>query len=217
MPGNVTERLYNLLPAVYRLRDASQGELLRALLAIVERELQTVEADIAGLYENWFIETCAEWLVPYIGDLLGVRRLYPVSAGTFSERAYVAHTLSYRRRKGTAAMLEQLAHDVTGWPSHVVEFFEDLATTQYVNHRRATNVITPDLREAATLELLGGPFEQAARTVDVRHVDNVRGKYNIPNIGIFLWRIESYEIERSTARPANNPVDGRYRFQSAGI
>ena len=42
----------------------------------------------------------------------------------------------YRRRKGTASMLEQLARDVTGWPARVVEFFELLTTTQYMNHVR---------------------------------------------------------------------------------
>lgn len=217
MTGNTTERLYNLLPAVYRQRDAAQGEPLRALLAIIESQLQTVEADIAGLYQNWFIETCDEWVVPYIGDLLGVRRLYPVSAGTFSERAYVAHTLSYRRRKGTAAMLEQLAHDVTGWPAHVVEFFERLAATQYLNHPRLANVMTPDLRNVDALQLLGGPFETANRTADVRHVDNGRGKYNIPNLGIFLWRLVSYLVEGSAARPAADPPDGRYRFNPLGL
>lgn len=217
MSGNPTERLYNLLPAVYRLRDSAQGEPLRALLAIIEAQLQAVEGNIAGLYENWFIETCDEWVVPYIGDLLGVQRLYPVSQGTFSERAYVAHTLSYRRRKGTAAMLEQLAHDVTGWPAHVVEFFQRLATTQYLNHPRLNNTVTPDLRDADALELLGGPFETANRTAEVRHVDNERGKYNIPNVGIYLWRLSSYPVEDSTPRPAANPADGRYRLNALGI
>ena len=70
--GPTTERLYNLLPAVYRQRDAVQGESLRAFLAVIESELQVIEADIDGLYDNWFIETCDEWVVPYIGDLLGI-------------------------------------------------------------------------------------------------------------------------------------------------
>ncbi len=217
MSGNTTERLYNLLPAVYRVRDSTRGEPLRALLAIIEGQVQVVEENIAELYEDFFIETCAAWVVPYIGDLLGVQSLYPVSQGTFSERAFVAHTLSYRRRKGTSAMLEQLAHDVTGWPAHVVEFFQRLATTQYLNHPRLNNTITPDLRDAGALELLGGPFETANRTAEVRHVDEERGKYNIPNVGIFLWRISSYRVEDATARPAANPADGRYRFNPLGI
>src|SRR5262249_41640946 len=105
------ERLYALLPTVHRARDAEAGQALRARLAVAEEQLAAVEQDVARLYESWFIETCAEWVVPYIGDLLGVRGLNAVTPRTYSQRAYVANILSYRRRKGTAAMLEQLAQD----------------------------------------------------------------------------------------------------------
>jgi hypothetical protein len=230
-----TDRLYNLLPAVYRLRDSAQGEPLRALLALIQQEHEAVELDIANLYENWFIETCSEWVVPYIGDLLDVRPLYAASPGTFSARAYVANTLDFRRRKGTATMLEQLAFDVTGWPARVVEFFKLLATTQYMNHIRLGNLATADLRNADALELLGGPFEQAAHTADVRHISDGRGKYNIPNIGIALWRLQDYQIgpipvspkdstktdpngatRQGDARAVVNPADGRYTFNPLG-
>ena len=107
MSVDTAERLYQLLPAVYRLRDSAQGEPLRALFGLIEKEYGAVELDILGLYENWFIETCQEWVVPYIGDLLGVRSLNAASPGTFSQRAYVAHTVDYRRRKGTVAILEE--------------------------------------------------------------------------------------------------------------
>ena len=120
---NPADRLYDLLPATYRIRDAAQGEQLRALLAIASDEFAAVEADIRGLYENWFIETSDEWVVPYIGDLLGVRGLNTLQNTSFSQRAYVANTLYYRRRKGTAHVLETLAKDVTGWPAQAVEFF----------------------------------------------------------------------------------------------
>jgi hypothetical protein len=213
---------------VYRLRDSAQGDPLRALLMLIEREHNAVELDILGLYENWFIETCQEWVVPYIGDLLGVRPLNPASPGTFSQRAYVAHTLDYRRRKGTASMIEQLARDVTGWPARVVELFELLSTTQYLNHLRPQNVIVPDLRDTNQLELLGGPFERIAHTVDVRHIDEGRSKYNIPNLGIFLWRLQDYLIgpiaadktepaRQSDARGMMTPSDGRHTFDPLGI
>jgi len=104
-----SDRLYNLLPVIYRLRDAEQGEPLRALLSIINGELANVEADIAGLYENWFIESSDEWVVPYIGDLLGVRGLNTIQTSAFSQRAYVGNTLFYRRRKGTAYVLAILA------------------------------------------------------------------------------------------------------------
>ncbi len=228
MSTNSTDRLYQLLPAVYRLRDSAQGQPLRALLALIQQTYDTVEQDINGLYENWFIETCAEWVVPYIGDLLGVRPLYAANPDTFSARAYVANTLDFRRRKGTAAMLEQLALDVTGWPAHVVEYFQLLDTTQYMNHLRPANLRTPDLRDSNQLELLAGPFEQIAHTADVRHISDQRGLYNIPNIGIFVWRLEDFLIgpisanssapaKQSDARPAATPADGRYTFDPIGI
>jgi hypothetical protein len=198
-----TGRLYNLLPAVYRIRDSAQGEPLRALMAILENELDALDADIEGLYENWFIETCEEWVAPYIGDLLGVRGLKPITGGTFSARPFIAHTLGYRRRKGTAAMLEQMSRDITNWPASVVEFFQFLDTTQYLNHLRPQNTSTPDLRRTNALELLGGPFDSVPRTLEVRTIGDNRGKYNVPNIGIFLWRLGSYPLTQATARPAH--------------
>ncbi|RKI64954.1 hypothetical protein D7X55_17155 [Corallococcus sp. AB049A] len=216
------DRLYRLLPAVYRSRDALQGEPLRALLAIIEREMQAVEEDVGQLHDNWFIETCQEWVVPYIGDLLGVRDLIPVAPSLFSQRAYVANTLAYRRRKGTAAMLEQLARDVTGWPAHVVEFFQHVGTTQHVNHVRPHALRTPDLRDANALEWVSTPFEDALRTVDVRHIDNGRGKHNLANVGVFLWRLEAYPVEGAPAAavvPGSEPgVDGPgfFRFSVLG-
>ncbi len=235
MNGTAQDRLYNLLPAVYRVRDQAQGEPLRALLSLIQQQYNAVEQDIAGLYENWFIETCAEWVVPYIGDLLAVRPIYAASQETFSARAYVANTLDFRRKKGTAAMLEQLALDVTGWPAHVVEFFELIATTQYLNHLRPTNLATADLRDADALALLGGPFEQTAHTIDVRRISGGGGKYNIPSLGIFLWRLEDYPVgpipissadptkpdlhgasRQSDARAVASTPDGRFTFDPLG-
>jgi hypothetical protein len=210
------DRLYDLLPAVYRIRDSAQGEPLRALMGIIQSELEAIDEDISRLYENWFIETCQEWVVPYIADLLGARNLKPISGGTFTARPFVAHALKYRRSKGTAAMLEGLARDVTNWPSRVVEFFELLDTTQHLNHLRADQVVTPDFRDTNALELLGGPFGQASHTLDVRSVA-LAGKYNVPNVGIYLWRLESFPLTRSTARPVTDGSDGRYRFNPLNI
>ena len=209
----VNERLYKLLPAIYRIRDADQGEPLRALLGVVEEEFLAIEQDIAGLYEDLFIETCDEWVIPYIGDLLNVHGVYPISARAGSLRSYVANTIAYRRRKGTAAVLEQVARDITGWPAHAVEFFQLLGTTQHLNHLRMDNVRTPDLRDTNNLQLLGGPFETAAHTAEIRSPKTSRGKYNIPNIGIFLWRVQSYPVDRISAREV--PGKG-YTFDPTG-
>src|SRR6185503_6266563 len=59
---NKADRLYQLLPAVYRMTDVEQGESLRALLQVIAEQVNIVESDISRLYENWFIETCDDWV-----------------------------------------------------------------------------------------------------------------------------------------------------------
>src|SRR5215207_10342465 len=80
------DRLYELLPVFYRMRDVERGEPLRALLQVIAEQVNVVEDDITQLYDNWFIETCQDWVVPYIADLIGYRSVpaagEPGSAGT---------------------------------------------------------------------------------------------------------------------------------------
>ncbi len=209
MSLSMPERLYRLLPSIHRLRDTEQGEPLRALLGLIEGELERVEADIAGLYDNWFIETCDEWVVPYIGDLLGARPVRPVPSAGVSARAYVANTIAYRRRKGTAVVLEQLARDLTGWPARAVEFFQRLATAQHMNHVRAAPAFTASVRNAAAAELADGAFDGFAHSAEVRRIATRGGRFNIPNVGLYLWRLKSYPVG------AGAPGDEAPDFSSA--
>ena len=169
------ERLYALLPAVYRVRDEQQGKPLHALVSLIAQELEALEENIEQLYDDQFIETCEEWVAPYIGDLIGYRPLHGVAAAVASPRAEVANTIAYRRRKGTAAMLEQLARDVTDWPARAVEFFEQLATTQYMNHVRLHAPATADLRSTPRMLQAGGPFNAVAHTAEMRRPESRRG------------------------------------------
>lgn len=207
------ETLYALLPAVYRIRDAEQNGELKAFLSVIAEQIGLLEEDLAQLYDDQFIETCADWAVPYIGDLIGFRPLQGATPRIRTPRAEVANTIGYRRRKGTAAMLEQLARDVTDWPARAVEFFQLLSTTQYLNHLRPTNLATPDLRKWEMLERLGTPFDSFAHTAEVRRIASKRGKFNIPNIGLFLYRIQSYSL---TDSPAFSVGPRRFLFSPLG-
>ena len=182
------ERLYQLLPALHRRRDLEAGEPLRALLAVMQQELEALEQDISGLYDNWFIETCEDWVAPYIGDLLGVEALYPGVPGVFSLRAYIANTITYRRRKGTSLVLEQIARDVSGWPARVVEYAQRLSAMQHLNHLRPDLFRTHPVQQRAQFDLLGSPFGDLPHTVDVRRIASARGRYNVPNVGIHVCR-----------------------------
>lgn len=207
------DKLYQLLPALYRIRDSEQGGPLRALCAVLAEDIAVLRENLDQLYDDQFIETCADWVAPYIGDLIGYRTLHGVTARTRSVRAEVANTIAYRRRKGTATVLEQLARDVTGWNARVVEFFQWLETSQYMNHARPTNVVTPDLRHWEALERRDTAFNSLAHSVDVRRIDTQQGRYNIPNIGLFLWRLDAFLLRRS---PAFRVDDERFLFSPLG-
>jgi hypothetical protein len=227
MSAQGTERLYPHLPAVHRLRDAARGEPLRALLRTLDAELGRIEDDIAGLYDNWFIETCDEWVVPYIGDLLGVRPIHSIETAGVSVRAYVANTLAYRRRKGTALVLEQLARDVTGWPARAVEFFQRLATAQHMNHVRPAPAGAPDIRNAVKAQGAGTAFGEFAHVPEMRRMGRRGGRYNVPNVGVFLWRLQSYTIGQrargvaatdfSSARRIVSAHPNTFAFHPAGV
>jgi hypothetical protein len=216
--------LYTLLPALYRLRDAEQGYPLRALLGLIGEQAELVRRNIGELWDDMFIETSAEWVVPYIGDLVANNPIYPVAG---RRRADVARTIYYRRRKGTLPMLEELARDVTGWGAHAVAFFELLGWTQHLNHLRdepAPNPLqrnpnshirvgTVNLRALDQLDRLDGPFDQVTHTVDVRPISEQSGWYNIRKVGFFLWRLGRYALVDATPRQAG---PGRYHLSPLG-
>ena len=105
-------------------------------------------------------------------------------------RAEVANTIGYRRRKGTAAMLEQLARDVTGWNARAVEFFQLLAGRSSRNHVRPTNFLRAGSAPMGTARATSTARSKRRRTRSTSGTSQRgEGKYNIPNIGIFLWRL----------------------------
>src|SRR5262249_29026576 len=97
-------------------------------------------------------------------------------------------------RKGTALVLEQLTHDVTGWGAHAVQFFKLLAATQNMNHRRLDNT-SAELRRWQVCDYIDSGFDVTAHTLDVRRISLQRGRNNIPNIGIFLWTLTAFPVK----------------------
>ncbi len=156
--------LFDLLPAVHRIRDARIAEEaglprgpLEDLIAVMAEQIAVAAESLDQAHDDLFIETCADWVVPYIGDLIGYESLHSVVPAVASPRAEVAHTIALRRRKGTALVLEQLARDVTGWDAKAVEYFQRLAWTQYMNHVRPQAVASPDMRQSLALEWIPRP------------------------------------------------------------
>ncbi|MGH6871409.1 MAG: hypothetical protein ACREHE_07880 [Rhizomicrobium sp.] len=209
------DRLYELLPVIHRIRDAERGYPLRALLQVIGEQVGVIEDDIAQLYENWFIETCQDWAVPYVGALIGYQPLQPASqteacadCGGASDaeailipRREVANTIRYRRRKGTLGVLDDLALAVSGWPVHAVELYRHLAVSQNVNSLRLNRGRSADVRNCDALSLIGGPFDRTARNADVRRVNSAYspGRGSVPEVGFYAWRLKPYTVTKAPA------------------
>jgi len=149
--------LYELLPAIYRRRDAEvyaieQRQLsavghqdveesvaatrvapLKALFAILQGPFDSLERDVAALYDDWFVETCSPEMLALIAEPLAIRELDTLIRGRADLRAVVANIVDYRRRKGTAGALAEFAADATGWTVYVSESLQRVATAARVD------------------------------------------------------------------------------------
>ena len=167
-----------------------------------------IHFDIENLYHNLFIDFCASWAIPYIGDLVGRSHL---AGATWTLRADVADTVVLRKYKGTLLAVERLTYDLTQWGVHCVELRENLLWHQHLNHLRPDiqvngyiSVMTSNgavrggivnLRDPALLSLLKSPFDQFAYSPDFKAETFNAIRYNLPNLAIFIWTLRAYQVK----------------------
>ncbi|MFB7469381.1 hypothetical protein [Kitasatospora sp. NPDC056184] len=132
-------------------------------------------------------------------------------AARLAPRLDVANTVANRRRKGTLALLEELSASVADWPARAVELSRLLGGTRPVrllrpeeepaDRRRSGRGRLVDVRRGAALDLLGGPFDEQAHTVDVRRAASPRrrGGYTPAGVALYVWRLKPYSVTRAPA------------------
>lgn len=226
--------LYDRLPEIYRTKDEEQSprNQLKNYLSLIEKVFDAIDENIESLYDDLFIETCNDWVIPYIGDLLGASH---INGDPWTLRADVADTVELRKRKGTLGAVELLTRDLTGWVVHCVELRENLAWNQHLNHQRPDMGGKPPykgsqegiyalirggtatLRDPATLSLIGTPFDKFSHIADI-HPPALCVRHNIPNIAIFLWRLKDYRVPLSKpAWDTGSPPDAGKSGQASHI
>lgn len=222
------EKLWKLLPALYRTYDLPEGDgPLREMLDRIGAGFADLRRSIDRLWDNQSIETCDDWVVPYIGDLLATRLVSCLDAR--AQRVDVAKTIYYRRRSGTLGLLEELAADIAGRDARAVEFFRRLGRTRHQfdpaigpvpayhpGDARGSAVIeglagatsgTPaggyaDLRNNYASHASTGSFDEYAHTADLRRGVQSAGWHNISHLGVFVCWLYGFPIEGAT--PVSN-------------
>lgn len=250
------DKLWSLIPAVYRSVDSETfgaNGPLREMVNRIGAQAAVVRRSIDRLWEDQSIETCDDWVIPYIADLLATNLVASLDAR--GQRLDVAKTIYYRRRKGTLGILEEIASDITGWNARVVEFFRRLGRTRHnfdpaiglpaqtddpLGNRilqLAEGIIgqwtgTPiggwaDLRNVYGASQAQSPFgiypvskapsafDEYFHTADFRAGRGRSGWYNIPHLGVFLWRLQSFRTDFATP-VADSTCKGYFSFDPTG-
>lgn len=222
MRNNKRVELYRRLPEIYRIKDQDlpekylhEGERveahqLRSYLEPVEDMFSAIHENIESLYHDFFIETSDDWVIPYIGDLLGTSH---ISGDAWTLRADVADTIALRRRKGTLGAIELLAYILTKWGAHSVELMENMVWNQNLNHQRPDAGGVPPygrpgvgrgapirggtmtLRDPSVLAQLNTPFDTFAHLADVQPHETGQPRFNLPNLAIYFWRLKDHRLK----------------------
>jgi hypothetical protein len=209
------QKLWKLLPAVYRAADSDDDLVdgpLRELVDRIGAQAAILRRSIDRLWEDQSIETCDDWVVPYIGDLLATNAVAALDPR--GRRIDVAKTIYYRRRKGTLGILEEI-----GSPA---DSLDPAATIELQQAERLVGPLsaTPqggfaDLRDAYGASRAKTAFDEFAYTADFRRGRGQVGWDDIPRLGVFLWRLESFELPMTTPVPVSG-CPGYFSFDPTG-
>jgi hypothetical protein len=225
-------RLFALLPAIFRSRDAEQALAIAAefgfaaadaaspdlqgpltsLLAALEQQLTLLEAQVDQLYDDQFVETCAPWVIPYIGALVGARIVDLDDAG--SARRQVADTIRNRRTKGTAGALAAIAGDIMDAPAEAIEYREHLVTTLNLDFPSDGRAMSAAINGASGRAMTLPDFI-GQRSVELRDMRE-GGRFAAPNLGTRVWQTRALPHNGVVPVPVTGGDPGRFLFSAIG-
>lgn len=217
MATNLDQLYETLLPAELRARDAAHGHALRDLLRVIAEQVAVVEGDIARQYDNLFIETCDDWVVPYLADVIGYR-LGDGAASVIPARREVAQAIGYRRRRGALRLLAEIARDAAGWPARAVEFHTLVARACSLDRPHPERGRTLGLRDVEALARRGSAFDSASRSLELRSPGSRLnpGRYGLASVGLFVWTLRSRPVRQAPARLVEDGGHHCYMFNALG-
>ena len=175
-----------------------------------------MEENLEQLYDDQFIETCAPWVAPYIGDL----NIVPYTAWClmWPRRVHVANTIRYRRRKGTASTAR-----ATGTRCHRLAgagggAFSAAGLDANMNHLRAQAHYSPDLRNWEKLHWRDTAFDTIAHRWTCGASAPAPRATIFPTLAFLSWRVRAFPLTRSPAVVDPDIGGGlRFRFNPLGV
>jgi hypothetical protein len=220
-----SEKLWAMIPEVYHAEDAAGAHpnVLRQIVELIAEQAAHTRRSIDRLWEDQHIDTCDDWAVPYIADLVGTRLLPAIDSR--ARRVDVARTVHFRRRRGTPSLLEQLVRELSGWDVVLVEAFRRLGRSPHRldSFPLALGTVTgtpaggtANLRNGRGAELAPGPFDEFFRTPDIRRLRGAEGRYAIGKINFHFFRTTAFELNLVTPRSFTSGSVVTFTFDPSG-
>ena len=177
-PYLFAERLYQLLPGIYRrfdtdvappeqVRSQLQGQgQLRRFLELVGGQLDQIYSTVRSLSELANVQDVDGRLLPLLAHWIGWRVDHGL--GFADQRRQIADAPSVYQAVQTVAALEATARRVTGWPCAAKELTDNVAVT---NRPERLNLWLLPPADAAAPELLSLDEAGEGRPAVARHQD----------------------------------------------
>lgn len=171
--------LYQHLPAHLKLRDERAAgaippgdQELRTMVDILASPLAVLRQSVEELQSDFFVDTAGDAMLPLLGDSIGLRLVFSTAE---ANRRDLAGAVARRRRKGTPAMLEEMARVLSDQLVASIEGWKLVQISQNLNILRIDRT-TPDLHAPSVAEQVSGPLESVAKSVDPRPITSRSGR-----------------------------------------
>jgi hypothetical protein len=198
--------LYRLLPAIYQEYDTKkENNVLQEFLKIIASQAAAIRHDIDGLLNNFFINSCEEWVIPYIADLIAAR----VVPNSSYSRLDVQNAIRWRKLKGTQTGLVDLIRNTINRNANVKEAFRYCSSTSHLAFKKSDVVVNKphifvNLHDQNALNDIDTENDITPHTIDVREPTQSSGWYNIKNILLFMPQLNTYHISQVQAEREEN-------------
>ena len=198
--------LMDLVPPLDRLnRDKGENEELATLLAVLQSQADAIAMNINQLYDNWFIESCSDWAVPYIAKLLNIPADLADAERIPRQRASVANHLTYRAYRGTSRAIECAFQDATGWPVYLVEGLERQFTSSQQDIRPSDQPSLLDMMTADIPAAPPDPFSDYRTSFSISRTP-VTPPTAKDTVALYYWREKAVERSDMEALPLGDDI-----------
>lgn len=117
--GEFGQYLYKCLPSIYRVRDQEVDYTLKRYLDALGDSLDSIEKETHDILTLLDVEKMEARFLPFYASMFGLTYDYDVPEDF--QRRLLAHIVEMYRRKGTKAVIEFVARELTGMEATIRE------------------------------------------------------------------------------------------------